>query len=320
MILIIGSYAYKEICTALEPKDLDLIMEWKDYLAFCQLFDVAFMPRSSNRFVGKLNNQYVEITIAWEGDLNDQLLSHNGLAYPPSDLLLQNPIIEELNNHLDIRVAPLDWLYTLKMSHRFRKNSPHFAKTMSHIHDMRHRGAKIINLDWYKQRVKETLNKHPNLNQDKKDFFNTPGIIYKYDHDSIHRAIALYDKPAYQYYIDPKKEVWCDRELFAQCSREIKIAGVLEESLVLALERSQIPNDFNLDKDKSFKYALEKVCTSITSGWFRTWAWEHYYEILNAYNNLPFDYTKKFKQQLDKGIVLPFEEQNVNMGNTPTMY
>jgi hypothetical protein len=71
---------------------------------------------------------------------------------------------------------------------------------------------------------------------------------------------------------------------------------VYEESCVLALERSQIPFP-DASPRKSFEYALMKVCTSITSGFFREWAWEHYDDVLALYNELgENDYIERFKR------------------------
>lgn len=54
---------------------------------------------------------------------------------------------------------------------------------------------------------------------------------------------------------------------------------------MLALERSQIPHAGNITPHASFLIALQKVCTSITSGWFREFAWEHYHEVRALYRD-----------------------------------
>ncbi|WP_457832940.1 DUF7275 domain-containing protein, partial [Staphylococcus aureus] len=71
-------------------------------------------------------------------------------------------------------------------------------------------------------------------------------------------------------------------------------------------ERHQIPNNFNPDPTGSFMYALEKVCTSITSGWFREYAWENYHKIVAMHKKLgKTDYVKRFKQNFD--MIRPFK-------------
>lgn len=199
----------------------------------------------------------------------------------------------------------VDMLYTLKMSHRYLKNSPHFYKTMVDIRFMRKLGAEIFDQEWYVDRIKETYDyQHPKLNVASKDFF-TSNVNYVYNHDSIHLAMAHLDKPAYQYYMSGNAEVHCSKETFLSQPRAICMFGVLEEVYVLALERSQIPNNFKVDPKVSFMIALEKVCTSITSGWFREYAWENYEIIKHLYDET---YVDKFKAGLESGIIQPFEK------------
>jgi hypothetical protein len=194
----------------------------------------------------------------------------------------------------------LDELYTLKMSHRYLKNSPHFNKTMRQIHHLRQYGATVFSEDWLKQAEKETYDYgHPKLDQNKKEFFSDDGIQYIYYHDSIHSAMKLFDRPAYQYFGTPGEEVKSSKSRFFECSEAIRIAAVFEETTVLALERSQIPFPKS-DPRRSWTVALEKVCTSITSGWFREYAWEHYDQVLGMYDPT---YVQRFWDSVQTGDV-----------------
>ena len=208
--------------------------------------------------------------------------------------LLQNNIINDT-----------DLAYTLKMSHRYLKNSPHFLKTMHDIKILCDHGAVIPDVlkDWLKERERETYNyEHPNLNQSKDGFFNG-SVLYKYDHDSIHRAIALHDQPAYEYYKSDDKEVYCSKRKFFELPVQLQLAGVYEEAAVLALERSLIPFDFKPHPTWAFKKALEKVCTSITSGWFRNFSWEHYHEVMDIHYEDTDWFVKRFQDGIKEGIV-----------------
>jgi hypothetical protein len=189
------------------------------------------------------------------------------------------------------------------MSHRYLRNSPHFKKTMDDIQIMRKHGAHVPNflLEWYERRMKETYTYfHPNLNVKKGEFFNGDGVNYVYDHDSIHEAMKHMEMPAYKYYQDPSSEVSCSQWLFWKCTQYQRLCGVLEEAYVLALERSQIPFAGTVSPERSFNMALEKVCTSITSGWFREFAWEHYYDVMKMYSAM---YVEKFRAGVRAGIV-----------------
>ncbi|UEP19220.1 prohead assembly scaffold protein [Klebsiella phage vB_KpnM-VAC36] len=197
----------------------------------------------------------------------------------------------------------------IKMSHRFKKNNPFFRKTMHHIRFLRNKGVKLSLAmeEIMLLRQKETLNyNHPKLDVNKSTFFND--TIYTLDHDSIHRAVALADRPAYTFYMKDGSEVMTSREKFESLPEAIKLAGVYEETCVLALERSQVPNNFqNVSSEHSFMMALEKVCTSITSGWFREYAWENYHKVVHMYKTLGVnDYIDRFHK--NEHLILPFQK------------
>ena len=100
----------------------------------------------------------------------------------------------------------------------------------------------------------------------------------------MHEAIAKYgfqDKPAYLNYIKDDAEVMFSKSKWNQVSDEIKMRGAIEEVYCLALERSAIPYRGKIDPFVSFKIALEKLSTSISSGIFRDWVYDNYYQIIN---------------------------------------
>lgn len=121
-----------------------------------------------------------------------------------------------------------------------------------------------------------------------------------YDHDTIHLSVMRGDRPAYEMFKADQAEVMCSKDLFMAQPRQIQLNAVLEESLVLALERSQIPHGKHVSPRKSFDMALEKVCTSITSGWFRSFAWENYFSVAAMYDD---NYVTKFWDDVESGLV-----------------
>jgi hypothetical protein len=54
----------------------------------------------------------------------------------------------------------------------------------------------------------------------------------------------------------------------------------------------------------SFLKALEKVCTSITSGWWREFAWENYEAALAMHDR---NYVDRFWKAVEAGTVGPYE-------------
>ena len=256
-----------------------------------------------------------EFELAWEGTTALEMLNWN----------------RSNDGNKEQEVASNFDLYMLKMAHRYKRNSPHFLKTMKDIHFLREKLDKNglsgmakdqsrwipEDQDWFKRREAESYDyAHPKLNVSSKDFFNGDGVNYVYDHDSIHEAVALISvaekdftgtgtqwapRPAYTYYMKDDSEVMTSKEKFMAQRWEIQLYGVYEESCVLALERSQIPHGLGKEGGPSarwsFEMALMKVCTSITSGWFREFAWENYQKVLDLYNELgENDYIERFNK------------------------
>lgn len=202
-----------------------------------------------------------------------------------------------------IEVAKPNLCYMLKLSHRYKKNTPFFEKTRDDILTMRvlpecKLDAELEEL--FKAREALTLQKGYKLNVNKKEFF-TDNVPYQYDHDDLHEAIKHLGQPAYTYYMKDGSEVMCDKDKFYSCAEFTRLYGVLEEAYVLALERAVIPN--GTDPALAFKIALEKVCTSITSGWFREYAWENYDRVKAMYNAKYVDW---FYDALNAGRIKPF--------------
>lgn len=259
---------------------------------------VELVERTGNKgHVKMVAGAHIEYDIAQPGDSTDLLIQY--CKANPQSLFLNNGDF----------VAPVDVLYLLKMSHRYKKNSPHFFKTMNDIHFMRSLGAKIPPEleEVFKLREKETYNySHPNLDVKSKDFFKGDEVPYVYDHDTIHEAVAVLGVPAYKSYMKDDSEVMTSKEKFFEQENHIRLLGVYEESCVLALERSQIPFNFEVPARQSFVMALSKVCTSITSGYFREYAWENFGVVMKFYESMgETDYIERFKA--NSHMVKPFQ-------------
>jgi hypothetical protein len=242
----------------------------------------------------KTEQRIIEAEVAWPGSSGESLLA-----------LIQSEVGTGIVMYgVSLMIPQLDTLYMLKMTHRYLKNSPHFLKTMRDIQAMRAVGATIRpeHEEFYKARIAWTYDyKHPKLNQSKKDFF-TDDVPYIYDHDSIHEAVKHESYPAYWYFKPADEEVAVSREMFEKLDHKVKLLSVLEESYVLALERSQIPYP-HMDRKASFDIALMKVCTSITSGWWREYAYEHYDAVQELYNE---NYVDRFWEAECAGKVKPY--------------
>lgn len=313
-MLLIGSAALNYHKFVRIPKDYDFIAYRAELLEFEENLkdSIIYKDVNGNKIQYLVNGLgVVEIEIAEHNNSAEQLLN---ILYNP-----KNSILISDNNYNgkwglleECKIASIPVLYTLKMSHRYLKNSPHFLKTMSDIHYMPHtRGMRFdfsipdALKEWFKIREKETYNySHPKLNQSKSDFFSDDNIEYIYDHDSIHEAVKIGKTPAYFLIKKNDADVFCSEKEFRKLPYTIQQYLVLEEAYVLALERHQIPNGFRPDPKLSFNIALEKICTSITSGWFREFAWENYNYIKNEYSS---DYIIKFFKAKNNGLLIPYK-------------
>lgn len=298
MLILIGSraLAFRSSLNR-KPKDFDFIST-KDSA------DKWIEDNLSKINPDKITSTDKRITV--EGKVNCEF----ELITPGTSSELIAGFVSKDNETMDTKfglIPNIDMLFLLKQSHRYLKNSPHFWKTCFDWHAMRKDGCVIRSeyQDLLKLREKETYNyKHPRLNQDKKDFFEDGEALYKYDHDDIHVSIAYGERPAYTYYIKDGEQVMCDKNKFFNCSRDIQLHGVAEEAMVLSLERALIPN---LEKwespQQAWLFALSKVCTSITSGWFREFSYENIFDVIKIYRN---DYFDRFNKALSEGKIRKF--------------
>ena len=95
-----------------------------------------------------------------------------------------------------------------------------------------------------------------------------------------------------------------DREIIDRLkSALISIRDSTYRNSVLALERSLVPLPGVLTPKQAFDKALEKVCTSITSGWFRKFCYDNYDSIQAIYNE---DFVQKFQTALEQGRIRPY--------------
>lgn len=290
MIYVIGSRAISQYFSDFrEPLDYDIVGPYDECITFIKSLGdlVKCEYPAPNKMVAVVweknphptNRLIIEAEIDWG---NPKYTTSELVSLCDDSLWVRNK-----DSALDIRYVGPSVVYMLKMSHRYLKNSPSFLKTMRDIQYLRSKGVTIPPYmgDFYQKRMKETYSyQHPNLNRSKDSFFSDDSVPYLYDHDDVHKAVAHLDKPAYEYYKVPGADVLCSKELFFQQPMLTRLYGVIEETYVLALERSQIPSNFTEDPKVSFDIALMKVCTSITSGWFREFAWEHYDEVQQMYN------------------------------------
>lgn len=193
-------------------------------------------------------------------------------------------------------IPSLDCLAAMKRSHLWRDLA--FAKhiTMYHRYMLPNIDPAKIPSSFLEERTKLTHQqypqRYPKLNTTVEDFFDD-AVKKKYNHDFLHELVALPDVPMYTRMQKDKTKAWCEKQMWDEFTYDEKLKCVWEESSVIALERFIIPNP-----DHSYKLAyikaLDKVCTTLCSGWFRDFAIDNYNVLMQAYN------PDKLQEVLDK--------------------
>lgn len=138
----------------------------------------------------------------------------------------------------------------------------------------------------------------PSLKKSKREFFDDYVTKY-YEHDDIHYATCYYNEPIYEKLKPDPDMVWCSRKLWNDLAHDDKIRCVREEAYTIALERYIIPKMKTGETPPpakfSFYWSLERICTTLTSGWFRDFAIDNWLEI----SQYDIDFVAKFERNID---------------------
>lgn len=283
--LVIGSHAYRPEPLSRAPLDIDIIGTNN---ALGNFIKGIGKPKTCHPIDGS------HIVAKYEdGTIIDGTIAYHGT----SDLDLLN----YANEYLTVKnfmgsaayIAPPEVCFLLKESHKY-KDSVHFEKTRTDVMAFRKRygcsfetmfqpGSKLLEI--YDKRCEETYRKPISLNVKKDDFFSNDGVKYIYDHDWLHELIGL-NGPAYKLIQSDDADVLCSKEKWNRLPEIYKNLCVFEEAFVIAAERGVFP--FQVEKYQDKRYyisedfhklyvkALQKICTSLTSGFFREYAWNNY--------------------------------------------
>lgn len=199
-------------------------------------------------------------------------------------------------------LATPDELYTIKVSHSFWNLHGTWNKHMGDIVFLQRKGAKfipelydILYPIWEERYGK----KRANLNATPEDFFNKQ-VHRVYDHDSIHRSIAYYDRPLFESILRDGHQVAVDRAKFEALPYEDKLKLVREEVYATALERQLIPSDYKASPRAAYAWAMMKTVTSFSKGWFPLFIVQNYADLYKP----DVDYVKVHKDNSDRLVLL----------------
>jgi len=224
-------------------------------------------------------------------------------------------------------IASPHCLLALKRSHIYWPHNWH--KHIRDYHFLKDKGVQMGYLveDACNMRLEEKKIGNPDktifsLNVSNEEFFDASeaSLLRSFEHDDIHAATCYYDEPLYRKAKKDATKAMVDRDLFEAMSYDDQCKMVREEAFVIALERRiiphlmepQLPGEPLIDKAvirHGFDYAIMRICTSLTRGWFREFAIENFPAIYKH----DTDFVKKFLLALKHGKV---RERAVSPGET----
>lgn len=183
--------------------------------------DIIGTPDDLNNFLKKHQVKYESERKETEKGCYVKAITPSGLMIVELEDCTKNPVTNEIHKLMTYErseICSLEWLYFLKMSHRFKANSAHFMKTMTDIHMIQPHIFEDYTEKYkelFQAREKETYKKPlPKLNQGKDTFFKKEETYNRYDHDHLHTFVALGAKPAYMNFLKEGAEVMTDKEKF----------------------------------------------------------------------------------------------------------
>lgn len=307
-MLVIGSQALIRaglgVTRSYEP-DLDVICSEATMWEFCDYHKFTPVKLADYKWQVSGAPQFNHIEF--------ELLEHSksGIEY---NLYLHGKNVEWLDIYGVLHpIAPIEVLHSIKRSHR------HYPRQWSkHIGDyLILRDALFLHAtsgsqfleDITKIREQETKERYgalktPSLDKSAKDFFDDSVSNRVFIHDEIHQIMAHREKPMYEYIKLGTDSVKCSKQKFLDMSYVHRIQCVLEEAYVIALERAIIPMLYSGGKlatgESAIEWALMRICTTLTSGWFRDFSTENYREIKAAHDKC---YVHKFLTVVESGRI-----------------
>lgn len=198
-------------------------------------------------------------------------------------------------------VATPDILYTIKCSHSFW--DIHWGKNLRDIVFMQSKGCEIIeeifNALYAEWEIRHSK-KRAFLAEKNEDFFKS-SVKRKYIHDSIHEAVAFYDRPMFERVKTDKSKAFVSKQKFLDLSVEDKDKLCLEEIHVIALERFLIPREFKMNPKSARLEAAKILITSAAKGWWPRYIVENFRRLheLNDDNS----FVDKFKEKEEQGLI-----------------
>ena len=203
------------------------------------------------------------------------------------------------------RMATLDELYTIKLSHAYWElPNGSWNKHMYDLVVLRQAGAKVIQpLHDALYRVWEQHHgaKKVDLNMDSTAFF-TDAVRRVWDHDSVHVSVAYGEQPMYEGLRREGEDVGMDMAKVKALPEEDIVKLFREEVYATALERRIIPGEYTYPARAAYYWALRRTITSLTKGWSAQFIAERY----EVFRISDMDYVERHRERAH--LLVPYGE------------
>ena len=306
-MLLIGSRASKyHWPTFRQPKDWDYIATPEEVLAWTEFNKHVMMDyqiKGDYKLRATIFDEQwdeprrYEIEVTKPGHSSEILYDYNASIIKYNNCRLDNG---------DIVASPLS-LLRLKESHIY--HPIHWLKNIEDYHWLKSKVSDTGNLQSFvKMRRSEVdareKKRKVNLNMSNDEFFGRSETALKrsFAHDDLHKATCFYEIPLFESLKKDKNKARLDEQLFRQLDQSDKVRLAQEECFAIALERRIIPEMGEVNKHnalEAYMWAVERVSTRLSTGWFQDFCIENYPSI----KNMPYDYVSKFYKALYSGKI-----------------
>jgi hypothetical protein len=158
-------------------------------------------------------------------------------------------------------------------------------KTMAHIHFLKSKGCKL-DMEVYKALYAVWKEIHPrkrvNMTQTVDEFWND-AVQREHNHEYLHTLAAFHERPWHEILRPDPNTVWCSVEVFEAQTKEHQYEIVLEEIMVVAIERSRLTVKSNkVERNIAMNRSFRQLITTMTTGWFARFLIQNQYELMAA--------------------------------------
>ena len=220
---------------------------------------------------------------------------------------LDNPVLQNWFTK-PIEFCTPNELYTLKISHSlWSLDNGSWEKHMYDVQWLKEKGCEFIPELFYKLyeywNFVHGKNKRSNLDMSAEEFFDNV-VNYPVEHDYLHLLLIQHpyfkdqNTPTYVKILKEGADVDVSEEKFNNLTEEEKFNLVIEEVMVMALERYE-----NMYYKKAFNKMLKKFIISHAPIWEAIWIVQNHKNLLQ---NIPFNFIEHLKTQIKQN------ETNIN--------